>query len=380
MIPLNSRLGLLKRSAIRRFTELARQTPDCAMLTIGEPDFDTPAPICAAAVSGLDLHETHYAPNQGTPALRKAIAEAESRRGRPTGPEEVLVTAGASEALFLALFGTLDPGDEVIVPIPAFPLYETLITLAGAKMVPLDLTKTGFQIRRDTLAQLVTDKTKAIVLNSPNNPTGCVLDETSLAAVKDCILGKPIFLVWDGVYDRLAENPCPDPSLDPDLREQVLLCQSFSKPWAMTGWRIGYLSGPEPVLQKLLLLHAGVLASVPTFLQSACITALETDTAAMAEVYRRRREYVCQRLQAMGISFPRPQGAFYVFGDISGFGMDSETFCTRMIQEGKVAAVPGSCFGTEGYLRISCCYDDEVLKTGLDRMEAFINHLREETL
>jgi len=247
-------------------------------------------------------------------------------------------------------------------------------------MIPLDLTHTGFQIREASLFPLLTDKTKAIVLNSPNNPTGCVLDETSIAAVRKAVTGKSIFVVVDGVYDRLAEIPCPDLSLDPALKEQVLLCQSFSKPWAMTGWRVGYLSGPEYVLRKLLLLHAGVLASIPTFLQSACIVALETDPAPMEAVYRRRRQYVCQRLRAMGIPFPEPKGAFYVFADISGFGLDSETFCTRMILEGKVAAVPGSCFGTEGYLRISCCYDDPALETGLDRMEAFINQLREENL
>ena len=376
MIPLNQNLTSLKRSAIRVYSNLARETEDCAMLTIGEPDFDTPEAIKLAAMAALNDNQTHYAPNQGTLALRKAIAEYETARGNEIQPENVLVTIGACNALFTALFGILNPGEEVIVPTPGFGLYETIITISGAKMVPLDVTKTNFQITKEALEAAITPKTKAIVLNSPNNPTGVVFNEESLANVKAAVLGKPIFIISDNVYNQLCyADSCPDLSLDEELKDQLILCQSFSKPYAMTGWRIGYLACPAYVMDRLLLLSAAEITAVPTFLQEAAVTALKTDPAPMKEVYRRRRDYVCRRVQEMGLTFPEPEGAFYVFVDIRKFGIDSGTFCTRMIQEGKVAAVPGACFGAEGYLRLSYCYSDEELKKGLDRMEAFLKTL-----
>ena len=377
MIPLNSNLSQLQRSAIRRFTNLARQTPDCAMLTIGEPDFDTPEQISCAAWEALQAGQTHYAPNQGTDSLREAITDFENRRGMHLTKERVLVTVGASEALFLAIFGVLNPGDEVIIPTPAFPLYETLTRIAGAKPVWLDTGKTDFQIREEALQAVLTPRTKAIILNSPNNPTGVVLDETSMEAVKRVLGGKPVYLICDHVYQQLTDGPCPDLARDETLKDQVLMCQSFSKPYAMTGWRVGYLAGPVEVMERLLLLHAGTVAAVPTFVQSACMEALQTDTTPMIEAYRRRREYVCQRLDEMGLSYPQPRGAFYVFPRIAEFGIDSEEFCTRMIREGGVAAVPGSCFRAEGYIRLSCCYSEDALKLGLDRMEAFLEKLKE---
>ena len=376
MIPLNQNLSTLKRSAIRVYSNLARETEDCAMLTIGEPDFDTPEAIKLAAMAALQNNQTHYAPNQGTLALRRAIADFETARGNETGPDNVLVTIGACHALFTALFGILNPGEEVIVPTPGFGLYETIATISGAKTIPLDVSKTGFQITKEALDAAITPKTKAIIINSPCNPTGVVFSGESLANVKSAVLGKPIFVISDNVYNRLsyAEN-CPDLSLDPDLKDQLILCQSFSKPWAMTGWRIGYLTCPGYVMDRLLLLSAAEITAVPTFLQEAAVTALQTDPAPMREVYRRRRDYVCSRLRDMNLSFPEPEGAFYVFVDIRKFGLDSGTFCTRMIREGKVAAVPGACFGAEGYIRLSYCYSDAELKKGLDRMEAFLRTL-----
>lgn len=375
MIPLNSNLSTLKRSGIRVYTNMAREIPDCAMLTIGEPDLDTPQPIKNAAWASLNQGHTHYAPNQGIPALRQAVADYETGRGNPTLAEQVLITVGSSQALFTALLGVLNPGEEVIVPVPAFSLYETIITVAGGKVVPLDVSKTGFQIDRQMLNSLITPKTKAIVLNSPNNPTGVVLNEQSLVAVKEAVLGKPIFVISDNVYSLLSYGPCPDLCLDEELKQQLILCQSFSKPYAMTGWRLGYLVCPEYVMDRLLLLSALTIAAVPTFLQEAGVAALKEDTTPMREIYRRRRDYVTQRLRQMNLDFPEPEGAFYVFVDIRKFGMSSDEFCTRLIREGKLAAVPGSCFGVEGYLRLSYCYSDEELKKGLDRLEAFIEKL-----
>ena len=372
MIPLNHNLNSLKRSQIRVFTNLAKATPGCAMLTIGEPDLDTPGEIKQAAVDALYNNQTHYAPNQGTAALREAIAQAETRRGNTVKPEQVLVTIGACQALFTALLGILNPGEEIVVPTPGFGLYETIATIAGAKTVPLDVTKTNFQITEEGLAEVITEKTKAIIINSPCNPTGVIFNQGSLSAVKKAVLGRPIFVICDNVYHDLSYGDCPDISCDPELRDQMILCQSFSKPWAMTGWRIGYLTCPEYVMDRLLLLSAATITAVPTFLQEAAITALKTPVGPMRAVYEKRRDYVTGRLKAMGLSFPEPEGAFYVFVNIAQFGLDSSTFCTRMIQEGRLAAVPGGCFGADDYIRLSYCYSDEELKTGLDRLEAFI--------
>ena len=373
MIPLNSHLDPLQRSGIRRFTNLAKEVPDCVMLTIGEPDFDTPDPIKAAAVVALGENQTHYAPNQGILPLRQAIADYETKRGMACTAEQVLVTAGATGALFTALLGVLNEGDEVIIPTPAFSLYETIATVAGAKPVALDLAKENFQITAESLSAVLSEKTKAIVLNSPNNPTGTVLNEASLAAVKAAVAGKDIYIVCDNVYNQLTYGDCSDLSLDGSLSEQVLLCQSFSKPYAMTGWRVGYLIGPRKVMDRLLLLHAAEVAAIPTFLQTACVTALSTDISDMAAAYRTRRDYCVRRLREMGLTFPEPEGAFYIFVDIHPFGMDSETFCTRLIQKASVAMVPGSCFGAEGFVRLSYCCSMENLQKAMSRLEQFLN-------
>ena len=376
MIPLNDRLQSLQRSGIRRYTNLAKTVPDCVMLTIGEPDFDTPQEIKTAAVAALEKGRTHYAPNQGEEGLRKAIAEFETKRGMPCKPEQVLVTAGATGALYTALTGILNPGEEVIIPTPAFPLYESITVAAGGKPVFLDIRPTGFQLTAEVLKSSITEKTKAIVLNSPNNPSGTVLSQESLDAVKTAVAGKNIYIICDNVYQGLSATKCPDLCLEEALTEKILLCQSFSKPYAMTGWRIGYLVCSEKVMDRLLLLHAAELASIPTFLQDACVTALSVSTEAMVKVYARRRELVCRRLKEMGLSFPEPEGAFYVFPDVSGFGMTDEEFCTRLITEGGVATVPGSCFGCPGYVRISYCCSDSQLEIGMDRLEQFLQALK----
>ena len=375
MIPLNRNLSGLKRSSIRTFTNLANAIPGCIKLTIGEPDAATPEAVKLAAKAALDADRTHYAPNQGNADLRAAIAAAETARGNPVKAEQVLITQGATQALFTALLGILNPGEEVIVPTPAFPLYESIITVAGGRMVPMDLTKTDFQITPELLAAHMTPNTKAIVLNSPNNPTGTVLNEASLAAVKQAVLGKPVFLICDNVYQLLSDGSCPDLTLDEELKDQTILCQSFSKPWAMTGWRIGYLTCPEYVMDRFLLLSAAEIASVPTFVQDSALEALNTDVTQLRQCYSRRRAYMTGRLTQMGLTYPKPEGAFYVFPDISRFGLSSEEFCTRMIREAGLAAVPGSCFGAEGYIRLSCCNSDEELEEGLNRLESFIQQL-----
>ena len=375
MIPINRNLDPLERSGIRVFTNLAKATPDCRMLTIGEPDLPTPEPVKQAAYRSLSRDETHYAPNQGTASLRAAIAAFETARGRDTTPEEVLVTVGATQALYTALTGILNPGDQVIIPTPAFSLYATIVTAAGAEPVFLDVSGTDFQITEEALSACLTERTRAIVLNSPCNPTGVILHKKSLDTVARAVLGKNIYLICDNVYNQLVYAPCGDLTRREELRPQTILCQSFSKPYAMTGWRVGYLVCPEELLSRLLLLSAAEIAAVPTFIQAAAETALTVDTEPMRQIYEKRRNYVCRRLDAMGLAYPKSEGAFYVFADISRFGIPSWTFCERMIREAGLAAVPGTCFGTEGYIRLSYCYSDRELEESLDRLEGFLKRL-----
>ena len=372
---MNRNILNMKPSGIRRFTALAKATPGCKMLTIGEPDFDTPAPIRAAAAKAMAEGLTHYAPNKGTDSLRKAIAEYETNRGMECTADNILVTIGATGALNTALTGLLNPGDEVIIPIPAFPLYESIATAAGAVPVFLDLKKSNFQIEKEGLEACISPKTRAIVLNSPNNPTGCVLSDESLTIVAELAVEHDFYILCDNVYAALSSEPVPDLTLVPELRDRCILCQSFSKTWAMTGWRLGWLAAPETLIDKFTLLQAAQIASVPTFLQKAAETALRVEVTDMTEVYRKRREYVLARLDRMGLTYPKPEGAFYVFPDISRFGMDSEEFCIRLIEAGGLAAVPGSCFGCEGHIRLSYCYSDEELRESLDRLENFIRSL-----
>ena len=375
MMPGNKNLETLTRSGIRVFTNLAKATPDCRMLTIGEPDLPTPEPIKLAAMKALEENQTHYAPNQGTLPLRRAIAAFETARGRKTAPEEVLVTVGATQALYTALTGILNPGDQVIIPTPAFSLYDTITTAAGAESVFLDVSKTDFQITPQGLAYCLTEKTRAIVLNSPCNPTGVILNRESLEAVKEVLKDRDMYLICDNVYNQLVYGPCEDLSLDEELKDKTILCQSFSKPYAMTGWRIGYLVCPQTLLERLLLLSAAEIAAVPTFLQAAAQTALQQDVAPTRALYRRRRDDVCTRLTDMGLPYPHPQGAFYVFPSIQKYGIPSWDFCLRMIKEAGLAAVPGTCFGCQGYIRLSYCYSDRELTESLDRLERFIGGL-----
>ncbi len=378
---LNPRLVASPRSAIREFARLAAETPGCISLTLGEPDFPTPPPVCAAAKESLDRGETHYIPNNGSPALCRAIAAFEAEaHGLTYGPDEVIVTVGATEGLFTALTGILEPGDEVIVPTPAFVLYQCIVGLAGGGFVPVDTAKSGFQLTEAQLWAAVTAKTKAIVLNSPNNPTGCVLNAESLAAVAQIAREFDLFVVCDEVYRQLSYAPeIPQFSTRyPDLKDRTIVVQSFSKPYAMTGWRVGYLLADGPVKRQLEKLHQYDVVSTVSFLQEACITALRQDPTPMVETYRRRRDFALARLSEIGLPVVRPEGAFYIFPDITAFGLSSADFCRRMIQEAKVAAVPGFCFGAEGHIRLSYCCDDAVLAEGLQRLGRFVDKLREE--
>ena len=371
---LNTVLYSVQRSPIREFSRLAARTPDCIRLTLGEPDFETPEPICEAAVEALAEGETHYIENNGSGELREKIASSEKKLNYTA--DEVVVTLGATEAIFVALFGILNPGDEVIVPLPGFVLYERIIGLCRAVFVPLDTRDDAFQISAERLSALITPRTKAIILNSPNNPTGCIYNKNSLSAVRDAVEGKGIFVICDDVYRDLRYTEEYHSFAEfQDFKERIIVAQSFSKPYAMTGWRMGYLMADYPVKERLELLHQFIVTSSPAPFQRACLAALDCDTSEMVKTYRRRRDYVLKRLRGMGLDVPVPEGAFYAFPSIAKFGMNSAEFCTRLLTEAKVALTPGFCFGADDHVRVSYCCNDNELEKGMDRLEGFLREL-----
>lgn len=374
---LNSAVYDLKRSAIREFSRLAKETPGCVALTLGEPDFDTPSCVRQQAEASLENHETHYIENNGSVSLRKKIAAFETNKhGFACEESQVIVTVGATEALFVSLFGILNPGDEVIIPSPAFVLYEEIIKLCRAKAVYLDISQDGFQIDYEKLKDLVSDKTKAILINSPNNPTGTILNASSLKAIHDIVLERNIFVLCDDVYRELVYTKDYHSFTEfEDVRDKTILIQSFSKPYAMTGWRVGYLIAPKEVKERLELVHQFTVVSTPAPFQKACEGALDFDPVELKQTYAKRRAYMLERLEAMGLETPEPVGAFYMFPSIQKFGIDSATFCKRMIREVGLAATPGFCFGLDGHIRLTYCYSDSQLKEGLDRLERFVKSL-----
>lgn len=376
-LTLNAALSGVETSGIRRFTALARATPGACTLTIGEPDLDTPAPIREAAKSSLDAGDTHYPPNNGQPWLLEALSRYEARaHGLRYAPDEIIVTAGATEAIFIALSAILNPGDEVVIPTPAFSLYASITALCRGVPVALPTEDNGFQIDPAALERALTPRTRAVVLTSPNNPTGGIYTRETLEAVGDLLRDRPVFVLCDDVYRELAYTGDYHSFAEfTDLRDRIIVVNSFSKPWAMTGWRVGWCMADRSVKERMQVFHQYAVVSVPSFVQRACVTALETDVAPMRALFQGRRDYVCGRLAAMGLETRTPEGAFYVFPDIRRYGLDAETFCGRMLREGLVGVLPGTYFGAEGFVRISYCYGDGELKEGLDRMEAFLRTL-----
>ncbi len=375
MINTNSDLALLATSGIRRFNALANQTPGCVKLTLGEPEFDTPQAVKDAVAASLAAGKTHYPPNNGTAELLGALSAYMGRQGLAYAPEELIVTCGATEALSATLQALLDPGDEVVIPAPAFGLYETVVRAAHGKVRFLDTSADAFAINEDQLRAVVGERTKAIVITSPNNPTGCVYGAGSLDAVARVAAETGICVICDDVYNRL----CYADGLErfavrhPELRDQTVVVDSFSKPWAMTGWRIGWLAAAPALKAQIEKMHQYLISSIPAFVQDAAVVALGCDVEPMRETYRRRRDLVVARLGQMGLPLTVPEGAFYAFPDVSGLGMGSEELCERLVREAGVACVPGTCFGCEGFMRLSYCVADDALELGLDRLEKFIS-------
>ncbi len=377
---LNDAVYTLSRSMIREYANLAKQTPGCVALTLGEPDFDTPDVIKKQVNLDFENGQTHYIANNGRQDLLEEIAKYEAEKnGVHYTKDEIIVTSGATEALFIALFGILNPEDEVIIPVPAFSLYGEIVKMARGKVVEMQTVEDHFQIRKNRLQSCITKKTKAIILNSPNNPTGCIYDSESLQTVYEIAKQTGMFVICDDVYQQLTyEGKVKSFTSYTDIRQQIVLIQSFSKPYAMTGWRMGYMAMDQSVKERLELIHQFVTVSTPAPFQSACIAALHFDISAFLKIYQKRRAYTLARIQKMGLEVEEPKGAFYVFPSIQKFGLSSSDFCKRMIVEEGLAVTPGIAFGCEGYIRLTYCYSDTELAEGLDRFERFVRKLERE--
>lgn len=370
----NRNVAGLAASGIRRISALAAAREGCISLALGEPDFPTPQEICDAAAAALAAGETHYPPNNGTPALREAIAAYMTGQGILRPADDIIVTVGATEALSSTFRALIDPGDEVIVPVPAFTVYASDVRACGGTVVALDTVPAAFQIREEPLRACVTAATKAIVICSPGNPTGCVLDSASLDAVARVAADEGIYVICDDVYNRLVFEGGYErfAARHPELADRTIVIDSFSKPWAMTGWRVGWLAASSPVIGEIAKAHQFSVSSVPAFIMPAAARALDVDPAPMVEVYRARRDRVVDALARMGLPCSTPTGAFYAFPSIERTGMNAEEFCERAIDEAGVGLVPGECFGAGGHVRLSYCVADERLDEGLERLARFV--------
>lgn len=381
--PISETVQQLQPSGIRRFFDVANTMEDVISLGVGEPDFDTPWHIREEGIYSLEQGRTFYTSNAGLMELKKEIVRYMDRRFHlPYTPEQVLVTVGGSEAIDIALRSMLDPGDEVIIPEPCFVSYLPCVKMAGGVPVPLPLEeKDQFKLTKEKLLSAISDRTKILVLPFPNNPTGAIMTENELRQVAEIIEERDLFVLSDEIYSELSyQGDHVSIASLPGMAERTIVINGFSKSYAMTGWRLGYAAGPEEIIKQMLKVHQYVIMCAPTTSQYAAVEALrygDEDVARMRESYDERRRFLVKELNDMGIPCFEPMGAFYVFPNISRFGMTSEEFATRLLHQEKVAVVPGSAFGGcgEGYLRISYAYSIDNLKLALGKIQNFIDTL-----
>jgi aminotransferase len=378
---LSRRVVGLKPSGIRKFFDIVATMKDVISLGIGEPDFMTPQPIVDAGIRSLHSGETHYTSNAGMLELRREIAiHLERLYGVVYDPaKEIIATVGVSEALYLALTALLNPGDEVIIPTPCFVSYQAEVILAGG--VPVELpsrVEDGFQVNLAALEAAITPRTKAILIGYPNNPTGAVASREVLLAVGHLAQAHDLVVISDEIYDRLVygvAHVCF--AALPGMRERTITLGGFSKDYAMTGWRIGYAAGPAGIIKGLVRIHQYTIMSAPTVSQHAAIEALqhgEQYVQQMCAEYDRRRRLIIDGLNELGLTCFEPKGAFYAFPNISASGMDDETFAQRLLEEERVAVVPGSSFGAggDGFVRCSYATAYEKIEEALLRMSRFM--------
>ena len=383
--PLSNAVLGLKPSGIRKFFDIVSEMKDAISLGVGEPDFDTPWHIRDEGIYALEKGKTFYTSNAGLKELREEICKYQKRHQNINyNPlSEVIVTVGGSEAIDIGLRAMINAGDEVIIPQPSYVSYEPCAILAGAKPVKIALkAENEFRLTPEELEAAITEKTKVLILPYPNNPTGAVMGREDLEKIADIIIKNDIYVMSDEIYGALTYNGehVSIASLE-GMKERTILIDGFSKAFAMTGWRLGYACGPEHIIKQMTKIHQFAIMCAPTTSQYAAVEALkngEDDVKAMRQEYNQRRRYLMNAFKEMGLECFEPFGAFYVFPCIKEFGMTSEEFATKFLEEERVAAVPGSAFGDsgEGFLRISYAYSLENLKIAMERLKNFVEKLR----
>ncbi len=375
----------LKKSGIRKFFDLLEDMDNVVSLTVGQPDFVTPWHIREAGIESLEKGKTYYTSNSGTLELRNEIASYLSRRFDLTydPKKEITVTVGGSEAIDMAIRSLVVPGDEVIIPEPCFVCYEPLVKMAGGIPVIIDTSaRDKFKLTPEKLAAAITPKTKMLVLAYPNNPTGAVMTRDDLEKIAQVLRQTNIVVLSDEIYAELTFGFRHTSIVSlPGMRERTVLASGFSKAYAMTGWRLGYVCAPAPISEQILKLHQYAIMCAPTTSQLAAVEAMkngDSDIEYMAEQYNFRRRYIYRGLSDIGIESFEPEGAFYIYPEIGKFGLSSEEFCNRLLYEYHCAIVPGTAFGRsgEGFARISYAYSVNHIDAALERIEAFTKTLR----
>lgn len=385
--PLNQKIKDVKPSGIRKFFDIVSEMPDAISLGVGEPDFDTPWHIRDEGIYSLEKGNTFYTSNAGLMELRREISNYIHRKQNITydANKEILVTVGGSEAIDVALRCMIDAGDEVIIPQPCYVSYLPCTTMADGVPVLIPLkNENEFRLTAEELEAAITDKTKVVLLAFPNNPTGAIMEREDLEKIAEVIIRHDLFVISDEIYSELSylKEHVSIAAL-PGMKERTIMINGFSKAYAMTGWRLGYACGPEEIMKQMIKLHQFAIMCAPTTSQYAAVEALrngDSDVAEMRESYNERRRYLMHVFRQMGLPCFEPYGAFYVFPCIKEFGMTSEEFALRFLEEEKVAVVPGTAFGDcgEGFLRISYAYSLDDLKAAITRLERFVNNLRKE--
>lgn len=384
---LSSRVKEMKPSGIRKFFDIAGKMKDVISLGVGEPDFSTPWAIRKAAIETLERRQIVYGPNRGLDRLLTAISESLMRKQGLSynKDKEIIVTVGGSEAIDISLRSIIDPGDEVLVVEPCFVCYAPLVELIGGVAVPVPTRlENNFKLTVDDLKEKITDRTKLLILPFPNNPTGAIMTKEDLEPIAELLKGTDIMVLSDEIYSELTygRKHFSIAQLD-GMQERTILVNGFSKAYAMTGWRLGYVAAPAPIISQIVKIHQYAIMCSPFVSQNAAVEALnscDNDVKKMTSEYDKRRRFLVSEFNRLGLTCFNPEGAFYVFPCIKSTGLTSEQFCERLLYERKVAAVPGSAFGGsgEGYIRISYAYSLKHLKEAIVRIEQFIEDLKKE--
>lgn len=385
--PLSNTIKDIKPSGIRKFFDVVSEMKDAISLGVGEPDFDTPWHIREEGIYSLERGRTFYTSNAGLKELKIEICNYLKRKQNLeyNYNTDVFVTVGGSEAIDVAFRAMLDPGDEVLIPEPCYVSYVPCAQLTHAVPVTIELKEENkFRLTKEEVLEKITDKTKILVLPFPNNPTGAIMEKEDLEAIAEVCIEHDIYVLSDEIYSELTYKGKHVSIAElPGMQERTIIVNGFSKAYAMTGWRLGYAAGPAKIIEQMLKIHQFAIMCAPTTSQYAAVEALkhgDKDVERMRESYNQRRRYLIHEFREMGLECFEPYGAFYVFPNIKKFGLSSEEFATRLLQEEKVAVVPGTAFGDcgEGFLRISYAYSLDNLKIALSRVKKFVEKLEEE--